>query len=657
MATTIDYDQLGRKVLEALGGEGNVRSLAHCATRLRFALKDPQRADLDAVQRIPGVITALRSGGLHQVVVGNDVALAYAAVTARTGLGRPSDGGDDDGHGRDGAREGRRRGGTGGDQADAEHRERSLFNRFIAMISSIFTSVIWTMAAVGLVKAMLALFSTGIPLIDPASQTYALINALGDGLLYLLPVVLAVSAAKYFQVNYGTSMAIAAFLVHPSLVGFLEAGEPVSLAGIPVVLAPYAYSVFPIIAAVWLQSLVEPRLMRALPGWMRNFATPFVVVIVVGFAALLVVGPVISLATSAVADALTWIWGPAPAVGGFLLGGLWQVLVMFGLHHGLTPIFLQELSATGSILLMGPLISAVTAQCAAALAVTFRVRDRRLRQMAGPASVSGFVSGVTEPIIYGVNLPLKRPFAIGVGAGAVGGAIAASGGSAASANVFSSLLTLPAFLDHGNFALQLLGTGTAILLAFTATYLFGVPRDRRGGDEPAERATPTESAIPAEGAADAPPAPTLDLLSPVRGRSVALDDVADPVFASGSMGQGLAVRPAEGRVLAPIEGTVVTALASGHAFGIRSADGAEVLVHIGLDTVELDGGPFTTHVAQDQRVRAGQPLADVDLDAVRAAGYDPSVVMVVTDAGDFGTVLPRIGVELEAGDVAMVLKR
>ncbi|MCP3425643.1 glucose PTS transporter subunit IIA [Rothia sp. AR01] len=645
MATTIDYDQLGRKVLEALGGEGNVRSLAHCATRLRFALKDPQRADLDAVQRVPGVITALRSGGLHQVVVGNDVALAYAAVTARTGLGGAS-GGQGDGAGdRDGAREGRRRGGTGsGRVGDAvEPRERSLFNRFIAMISSIFTSVIWTMAAVGLVKAMLALFSTGIPLIDPASQTYALINALGDGLLYLLPVVLAVSAAKYFQVNYGTSMAIAAFLVHPSLVGFLEAGEPVSLAGIPVVLAPYAYSVFPIIAAVWLQSLVEPRLMRALPGWMRNFATPFVVVVVVGFAALLVIGPVISLATSAVADALTWIWGPAPAVGGFLLGGLWQVLVMFGLHHGLTPIFLQELSATGSILLMGPLISAVTAQCAAALAVTFRVRDRRLRQMAGPASVSGFVSGVTEPIIYGVNLPLKRPFTIGVGAGAVGGAIAASGGSAASANVFSSLLTLPAFLDHGNFALQLLGTGTAILLAFTATYLFGVPRDRRGGDEPAE----------------APPAPipTLDLLSPVRGRSVALDDVADPVFASGSMGQGLAVRPAEGRVLAPIEGTVVTALASGHAFGIRSADGAEVLIHIGLDTVELDGVPFTAHVAQDQRVRAGQPLADVDLDAVRAAGYDPSVVMVVTNAGAFGTVLPRVGVELEAGDVAVVLER
>ncbi|GGH56268.1 PTS transporter subunit EIIC [Rothia aerolata] len=390
-STKVDYAQTGLDVLDLVGGENNVRSLAHCATRLRFTLNDNSKANKDQILALPGVVTVIQAGGQYQVVIGDNVVTAYDAITTNSNLGKSD----------------------AGSESDSQ-KPKNPFNRFISMISAIFSLIIWTIAAAGLIKAFLALFTVGFPLLDSESQTYLILSALGDAFIYFFPIALAVSGAKYFKVNLGTSIAIAAFLVYPAIYGLYEAGEPVSLFGIPVVMASYTYSVFPIIVAIWVQSLIEPKLMKVIPSWMRNFTVPFIVIIVVSLLTLLAIGPVISLATNLVADGLTWIWGPAPWLGGFIMGMFWQVFVMFGLHWGISPIMINEIAINGHSLLFGALPSAVLAQCAAALAIALRTQDKNLRQMALPTSISGFFSGVTEPIVYGVNLPLKRPFFIAI---------------------------------------------------------------------------------------------------------------------------------------------------------------------------------------------------------------------------------------------------
>ncbi|MDT0189363.1 beta-glucoside-specific PTS transporter subunit IIABC [Rothia terrae] len=656
-STKVDYAALGTKVLELVGGEKNINSLAHCATRLRFNLRDRDLAQTAEIEKLDGVITVMKSAGLYQVVIGNNVVSAYDAIMARTSLGA----------------------GEGSVAADEEGNKGSPLNRFIAMISGVFSPVVWTLAAVGLIKAFLALFTVGIPLLDTESQTYLILAALGDGLMFFLPIVLSVSAAKHFKVNYASSMAIAAFLQTTTISGMYEAGDPVHLFGIPVVMAPYSYSVFPIIVAVWFQSLIEPRLNKVLPSWMRNFMTPTIVVLVVGLLTLTVIGPIINFATGLVAGALTWIWGPAPWLGGAIMGGFWQVFVMFGLHWGISPIMLEELAKNGYSLLFGPLPSAVVAQCAASLAVALRTKDKKLRDLALPTSISAFFSGVTEPLVYGVNLPLKRPFIFGIAGGAIGGAIAASGGSGATANVFASVLTLPAFLGVGNFALQLIGVAAAGISAFVVTFLFGMPKKGEAtvaaaavapNLEPEASIIETRPAdtklvpadaqvVPANATVILPAedAHTTDLVAAASGESMALSQVNDPVFSSGAMGQGVAIKPVDGNVYAPISGKVVTALDSGHAYGIKSDTGVEGLVHVGIDTVAMNGEGFTMHVHKGDAVQSGQPLVTFDRDAVAAAGYQDTVITIITNSGSFSTIQPLTDKNLTAGELAVIVER
>ncbi len=586
--------------------------------------------------------------------MGNDVVTSYDAITSHTNLG------------------------SGDVEEGVAEKPKNPFNRFISMISALFSPIIWTIAASGLIKAFLALFTAGFPLLDTESQTYLILNSLGDAFIYFFPIALAVSGAKYFKVNLGTSIAIAGFLVYPAIFGLYTAGEPAHLFGIPVVMASYTYSVFPVIVAIWIQSLIEPKLMRIIPSWMRNFTVPFIVIIVVGLLTLLAIGPVITLATNLVAGALTWIWGPAPWLGGFLMGMFWQVFVMFGLHWGLSPIMINEIATTGHSLLFAALPSAVIAQCSAALAVSLRTKDQNLRQMALPTSIAGYFSGVTEPIVYGVNLPLKKPFFIGITAGGIGGAIAASGGSGATANIFASVLTLPAFLGVGNYALQLVGVAVAGVLAFVATFIFGMPKK---SEEPVVAAVspdlePEASIIETRAAntkvvpADAQVVPanatvtlpaegsrTTDLVAAASGQSIALSQVDDPVFSSGAMGQGVAIQPVDDNVYAPISGKIVTALDSGHAYGIKSETGAEVLVHVGVDTVAMNGEGFNMHVHKGDTVQAGQPLVTFDRNAVAAAGYQDTVITIITNSGSFSTIEPLTGKNLTAGELAVIVER
>lgn len=616
---SVDYRSLAGDILQQVGGEENITSAAHCATRLRLKLRDESKANKAAIENLPGVITVMQAGGQYQVVIGNNVPLVYEELGRITKLG------------------------------DAAHTgeagpKGNLFNQFIELISSIFQPMLWPLAGAGLLKAFLSLF-TQLGWLDATTQTYTILAAAADGLFYFLPIFLAVTAAKRFRTNQFTSMALAAALVYPTIIALQAAGEPVSFLGIPVVLMNYTSSVIPIIVAVWLHGYLERFLNRVLPSAIRNFTTPLLVILVMVPVVLMTVGPLTTYAAQGISTGINAIFGFAPWLAGVVLGGFWQVFVLFGLHWGLVPVMINDLSTQGYSLLTGPLLAAVLAQAAAMLAVFFRTRSAKRKQVAGPAALSGFLAGITEPGIYGVNLPLKLPFYFGIAGGAIGGAIAAAGGSAADSFVFPSLLAIPAFANVGNFTLQLIGTGIAIAIAFALTWVFG-PRETADVDAAPEVVPTAASDVPAN---------AVDVIAPVAGTAVAMDQVNDKVFASGAMGGGLGIVPTDGQVFAPVSGTVVVAMKSGHAFGIKTDHGVEVLVHIGINTVELDGRHFTSHVAKGQQVQQGDLLAVVDLKAIEEAGYDTTTVVVVTNTKKLTDVTPVTAGPIGRGDTAITV--
>lgn len=671
---SVDYPQLADQIMEGVGGPENVRDATHCATRLRLKLKDDSKASKEQVEKLPGVITVVQAGGQFQVVVGNDVPKVHAPFVARL----PKD-----------------EGGSVASSADEKPEQKgSLLDRFIQLISALINPLIWPLAGAGLLKAFATLLVT-LGWMDSEGTTYIISNAAGDGIFYFLPLFLAVTAARRFGANQFIAMALAGALVHPSLVALVETEAPVTFAGIPVVMMSYANSVIPIIISVWVLSYLERFLDRILPSTIRNFSKPLLALLIMVPLVLMTIGPITTYAAQAVAWLVSSLYEVAPWLGGALVGGLWQVFVIFGLHWGLVPVLLNDLATTGQSVMMASIMPAVLAQGAATLAVLVRSRSAARRQAAGPAALSGLLAGITEPAIYGVNLPLKRPLYFGIAGGAIGGIIVGVSGSAASSFIFPSLLALPAFLQFGSFAGLLLGCGVAMVIAFILTFLF-VDRETPGtepavvapqADETApEPGTPTgaqpelagpgataastggstaagasstaTAAEPAATSEEAPAAPVVvDVVSPLAGEVMALTDVADAAFASEALGKGVGITAQEGTVRAPVAGKLISVAGSKHAYGLKSDDGVEVLVHVGIDTVELKGEHFSTERSRGERIQAGDPLVEVDFDAVAAAGYDTTVILAVTNTKKHAEVLPAQAGPVAAGDPVVVVKR
>ncbi|WP_080793600.1 beta-glucoside-specific PTS transporter subunit IIABC [Corynebacterium pacaense] len=625
MVTRTDFQPLAADVVEALGGPDNISTFTHCATRLRFKVKNPDKADLKRAESIPGVLTALAAGGQHQVVIGNEVPLAYEAVVAVPGM-RSKGIRDNDG---------------GGEEDSGTETDKNLFNRFIDLISALFSPVIWCLAGIAIGKAFLSMFSQ-FGWIDPEGGNYIVFNAAFDGLFYFLPLFLALTAARKFKVNQFVALSVVAALLHPSIVTLAETGGS-TLLGLPFPSMTYSSSVIPAIIAVWATGYLQRWLERVLPGAIRNFLTPLICVVIMVPLVLLTIGPATTWLSVAISDGIGYLFVTVPWLAGALMGGFWQVFTMFGLHWGFVPIFLNDISASGHTFLLAPLMAAVLAQAAATLAVFFVTRNPDRKKIAGPAAFSGFVAGVTEPAIYGVNLPLKVPFYMGLAGGAVGGAIIANSHNAATAFVFPSLLALPAFTSVGSFTVQLLGSGIAIAIGFFGTLVLARRAERKE----------SESGAAAQDTAARDQA-TSQILLPVTGRVVPLEQINDKVFASGAMGQGIGVVPSSGTVTSPVTGTVIAVQSSGHAYGIKTDDGVEVLVHVGIDTVSLKGEGFTSLVTRGDRIAAGSPLVEVDLAGVEKQGFDTTTVLVVTNSAKLTAVTPVLGPdEAQAGTVAL----
>lgn len=588
-----DYAKTAQGVLTGVGGEENVSSLVHCATRLRFVLKDESKANTAAIKATPGVVTVAQAGGQYQVVIGNDVPNVFAEIGKISNIGASS----------------------GLPAGAGEKVEKgNLFNRFISMISSIFTPILWALAGTGLLKAFLAAAVT-FGWMDNTTSTYAVLNALSDAFINFLPLALSITAARYFKASEWTALAIAGALLYPTMTAL--AGQPdLTFFGIPFTMVNYVSSVIPIIVIVWLQSHAEKFLYAKLPSAIKRFVTPMLVVLVAVPLVFVVIGPISDVIGSALGGAIGWVFDNAPWAGGAIMGGLWQVFVIFGLHWGLVPLFTLEFQTTGQIALLGPVFAAVLAQSAAVAGVWVRARNKNLKSLAAPATLSGFLAGITEPAIYGINLPLKRPFAFGIVGGALGGAIIAIGGVFSTAFVVPSGLALPALFGNGNMVMLGIGLLVAIVVPFLLTVIVGF---KEPAEDEATSVAGTDSAN------------DVFVLSPVDGTVIPLSEVADAAFADGSLGQGVAIQPHSGAVYAPFDGTVVAAFPTGHAFGLRHADGTELLIHIGIDTVKLNGEHYSVKVTSGQKVAAGDLLVEFDGDAIEKAGYDLTTPVIVTN--------------------------
>lgn len=618
---SIDYSALAGDVLDSVGGEQNVNSVVHCATRLRFTLKDRERADKKRTQALPGVIAVVENGGQYQVVIGNNVPKVYAALPKSLSEGVASTSG-------------------GGSTAKV-----GVLSRAIDIISSIFAPILGVMAATGILKGLLIILSTS-KVMTASSPTYQLLYAAADAFFVFLPMMLAVTSARKFGASVFTSMTIAGALLYTNLVNvnwfidgqvspmtmleFLRAGNVVDFLGIPVLLQSYTSSVIPIIIAVWLQSHLEKVANRFIHEAVRNFITPLIVLVIMVPLTILTVGPAGTWLSSLMANMMTGAYGVSPILLGTLMGGLWQVLVIFGIHWGIVPLFINNIANNGFDYMKSAAFAAVFAQAGAALAITLRVRDKQTKALSASATLAA-VFGITEPAIYGVTLPRKRTFIIACLSGAVGGAVVGAGGVKVFSTGAPGLLTLPIGIDPSgspvNFLWLIAGSAIAFLVSTIATYFFGLSKADIAADrEKAEMATMADATSEPVAVGD------LRIVAPVTGTVIDLAEVDDKAFSSGAMGDGFAVQPASNEFVSPVDGEIMVSM--GHAYGIRTASGVELLVHIGIDTVTLGGAPFTAHVAVGDTVRAGDPLATADLDAIRAAKIDTTTIVVIVNGAE-----------------------
>ncbi|MDO4908663.1 MAG: beta-glucoside-specific PTS transporter subunit IIABC [Corynebacterium sp.] len=617
-----DYQKLAADVLEAVGGESNIRQASRCATRLRLVLKETPEDAIQKISQMTGVITALEKGGQFQVVIGNRVGEVYEAFMDMVDI--------DEG-------------------ADLGENKASVMNRIIATMSACMTPFVYVLAGAGLIQGILIIVRMIYPNFENTGA-----NAVYDFISWapftFLPVLIAISAAAHFKVNTYISVAIAAALVSPTwteLAGHIADGEKLSFFGIPLTGTTFTSTVIPPIVMVWVLSYVERFCKKILPATVSQLFTPLLCLAIMVPATLLVIGPITQGGASAVADGYNWLVDHAPILAGILVGSLWQVVVIFGVHWGLVPLAIVNLETYGEDTFQIFCTIALIAQVGATAAVFARSKVASRRNLAASATVTG-IFGITEPAIYGVTLPLKKPFILGCVGGAIGSVVAALAGvhQYVYAGLVSPLTIVNAYkAGTSSLTWMIISCVIGFIAAFLLVWILGF-KEQHPEDEPAEAHTDPAALKHFE---DATKEGTV-IASPLSGVVIPLSEVDDPVFASGSMGHGLAIKPTDNTVVAPADATVVTVLPSRHAIGLRTDEGVELLIHVGLDTVSLQGKPFSSHVEKGQKVTKGTLLIEFDRAAIDAAGLSCVTPVVITNSKDFPGFLPTPVTKVEAGE-------
>lgn len=616
----MDWKETAKLITERVGGKSNIRGATYCTTRLRLTLADESLANDDAVSEVPGVISVVHASGQYQIIIGNRVPRVFQAMQELGIL----------------------------DQAAAPEPEKKKKSIPAAMMDALLgsmTPVIPAVIGCAMMKVLLVLLPM-LGVLTSESMTYQVLTVIGDGSFYFLPILVAASAARYFKANLFLSITIAGILIHPTLQTLFSSGDPVSLFGIPVTAANYPYSILPAIIMAWVLSKVEKAVDRITPAITKTFLDPMLIVLICAPIALWIVGPAGAIAGDALSGALVWIQENLGWLAVGIIGGIYPVLVLFGMHHVLTPIAIASLSSLGfETIVMVAQLGANLAQGGASMAVALRSKNKNMRQTAAAAGFSALVAGITEPAMYGVTLRLKRPFIAVLIASFTSGCFAGLMQLKSFSTACPGLVTTIQYIEADR-PISILYIALTCVIAIAVSFVLTLILGFRDPESASEKTAPTTAAPAAQ------PLTTERRLvdCPMDGKLIPLGEVADETFASGVLGAGVALEPTDGTVYSPFDGTVETLLDSHHAIGLRSADGVELLVHIGRDTVALNGQHFTAFVKVGDTVKKGQRLLACDLDAVCAAGYDITTPVIVTNTDEFLDIVPVQQPAVKHGD-------
>lgn len=611
----MDYKKTAAEILKLVGGEKNVASVTNCMTRLRFNLNDAKKADVEAIKKVKGVQGVVTKNGQFQVVIGTDVGNVCDEIRK---LGRFEE------------------------NAAADSTEKSgIIAAFFGTLTAIFQPIIPALAGSGMIKALLALL-VALKLVDPGSQTYQIFNAFGDALFSFMPFILAFSAAKRFKCNPYVSAVLAGVLLHSSFTG-LNTGDPVHLFGvIPVTMISYGGSVVPILLIVWVQSYIEKFANKISPKPVKIFLASMITIIVTGIIGITIAGPLGNLVGQVIAVGFNWLNDYAGWVIPVLMGTFCPFFVMTGMHYCFAPIQTIQYATLGYGTILGPgMLASNIAQGTAALVVGIKSKNKDMKQLGFSSGVTGLM-GITEPALYGVNLRLKKPLYASMIGGCAAGLYAGITGIHTFSSTTAGIFALPVYIGGEGFG-NVINAAVTIVISMVVTAIATMVI---GFDDPADETTDeTEQGIPSAGEAmkESAKAGSIKITvdSPLKGSIIPLSEVQDEVFSGEIIGKGAAVVPEKGEIHAPSEGEILSVFDTGHALGMRTRDGVELLIHIGLNTVELKGKYFQTHIKQGDLVKKGDLLISFDIEEIQKAGYDITTPVLVSNTADYLDILAK----------------
>ena len=617
------YDGLARIIIQNVGGKDNIESITHCVTRLRFSLKDESKANTDILKETDGIVTVIQSGGQYMVVIGNHVPQVFDAVVSVGHLESKS-------------------ALAGGNEIETTGKQ-NLFNSFISIITSVFTPFLGVLCACGILKGVLALL-TAVGIMSSASGTYNFLYSLADAAFYFLPPILGMTAAKKFKLPEMEGLLIGLALVYPYITG--GDYDISNLFGIPVSMPPsgnYTSSVIPVILAVAFAAWFENKCVKKIvPDTIKLFGVPLITLFVTFVLTIFIIGPVASAIANVLALFFNTLNAASPILMGAIVGFFWQILVMFGLHWSLVPIAMSNMSTVGEDIILVAMLGTTFAQTGAVLGIWLKTKDKKIKSLAPAAFVSG-VAGVTEPAIYGLTLPKKAPFFRTCVIAGVAGAIMCTMGVKAYQMAGMGVFAYPAYVntatnDTSGMIIAIVVSLACVVAGFVSELLF------YKDDAPAKKEIKSEGGAKAE-----------VIAAPINGELKALSEIEDAAFSSGAMGKGIAITPSEGKVYAPAAGTISAFFPTGHAVGITTNDGAEIIIHVGMDTVKLNGEGFTPKVKQGDKVKKGDLLLEFDIDFIKAQGYPVDTPIIITNTDKYADVIPTDAKNAKVGDELITL--
>lgn len=603
------YEKLSQFIIKNVGGKENVQSVYHCATRLRFTLVDEKKANKAALEADPGVTAVIINSGSFQVVIGAYVADVFEEIEKLVDVG-------------------------GGNKTENAPKKKKGLSGAFDFISGVFMPIIPALSGAGMIKALLAILVVA-KVVSTDSQTYYLLNNIfSDGVFYFLPMMLAYTTAQKLKCNPILAISVAAMMMHPNWLSLVSAGEPVKFFDvIPFTLVGYASSVIPVILVILVQSYVEKFLKKIIPATVELVLLPLLTFLTMGTLAFSIIGPLGNIIGQYLANFFMWLSESAAWAPPLLIGLTCPLMVMIGLHNAIAPLGVMQMANLGFDGIWGPgNICSNMALAAATGVVAFRAKSKQTKQLAATSSVTAFL-GITEPALYGINLPMKYPLIASLIGGGCGGLFAGLTHTHRFATGSPSIFATTLYIGDNTmkyFYNIVIAIIIAVVISSVLTFIFSVIFDKK-------QASAMEN--------DAQEAKTITtkvkdatMASPAKGKVLPLSECKDASFASEAMGKGVVIEPEEGKIVAPFNAKVVSLFPTNHAIGLESDDGIELLIHIGIDTVDLKGKHFKALIKQDDYVKAGQELIEFDVAAIEKEGYSAQTMLIVTNTADYSKI-------------------